>query len=89
MHKREIQSTKLADIYISPFHLAIAIEVCLCKTIVFKTYFYKNNEKLDCAVVLNLSQIIKHLTFLTLSLTTRLIQKFMQNITCSSRMTYI
>jgi hypothetical protein len=30
---------------------------------------------------LNSSQIIRRLTFLTLSLTTRLIQKFMQNIT--------
>jgi len=31
--------------------------------------------------MLNLSQIIKHLTFSTLSLTTRLIQKNLQNIT--------
>jgi len=30
--------------------------------------------------LLALSQIIRHLTFLTLSLTTRLIQKFVQNI---------
>jgi hypothetical protein len=31
--------------------------------------------------MLNLSQIVRRLTFLTPSLTTRLIQKFVQNIT--------
>jgi hypothetical protein len=50
-------------------------------------------------LLLNPSQIIRHLTFFTPSLTTRLIQKFVQNITSfvvawfinksSSRMTYI